>query len=77
MSDEQVEAAFAAGDVVVLKSGGPPMTVSEVLVTGSVSCQWFNGGAVEKGVFSPACLRRPKVYEAKMVEDPMIRLTRK
>lgn len=37
----KVKPAYKIGDVVEVKGGGPPMTVSEV--SGStVSCQWYN-----------------------------------
>lgn len=52
--------AFNKGDVVVLKSGGPPMTVD--LVPGETDhggdtrttylCRWFRGANKEQGVFS-------------------------
>lgn len=31
------------GDVVRLKSGGPPMTVNAALDGGAFWCQWFDG----------------------------------
>jgi|WetSurMetagenome_2_1015567.scaffolds.fasta_scaffold953857_1 uncharacterized protein YodC (DUF2158 family) len=38
-------AKFKEGDVVELKSGGPPMTIDEVIVDGlqeiMYKCQWF------------------------------------
>lgn len=39
---------FQLGDVVQLKSGGPPMTVTYVNEKGRVSCAWFN--RVEGGI---------------------------
>lgn len=33
---------LAMGDVVTLKSGGPDMTVSEILPDGVVRCDWFS-----------------------------------
>jgi uncharacterized protein YodC (DUF2158 family) len=33
---------FKVGDVVVLKSGGPQMTVDEIRTSKSVHCMWFN-----------------------------------
>lgn len=59
--------AFAVGDVVRLRSGGPLMTVSEVgsgidpdvdLSEGFIGCVYFNGGKLEDGVFALACLCR-------------------
>lgn len=37
MSDD----SFKVGDVVLLKSGGPSMTVSHVAPDGSLLCVWF------------------------------------
>ena len=40
------------GDVVMLKSGGPPMTITsvrDVQTTGSVFCRWFDDGNVSHG----------------------------
>ncbi|MGX8010354.1 YodC family protein [Mesorhizobium sp. ORM8.1] len=33
---------FKTGDVVKLKSGGPPMTVSDGAASGMYLCHWFN-----------------------------------
>jgi len=33
-----------AGDVVILASGGPPMTVAEITPWGEVFCIWFTDG---------------------------------
>lgn len=33
--------SFNIGDVVVLKSGGPAMTITHVSNEGRVSCAWF------------------------------------
>jgi uncharacterized protein YodC (DUF2158 family) len=32
---------FKVGDIVQLKSGGPPMTISDLRKNGKVSCSWF------------------------------------
>lgn len=54
---------FAVGTIVKLKSGGPDMTVEEVVInyntkqpTGDVDCQWFAGKKLEKGRFPIASL---------------------
>ncbi len=51
---EEITPKFKLGDVVQLKSGGPEMTVSELIMvlnmstasydkfTGKVKCQWFS-----------------------------------
>lgn len=49
---------FKPGDVVVLKSGGPSMTVESIEEDGGVSCCWFDEhGKEDTSVFSPAMLR--------------------
>lgn len=47
-------ALFKDGDVVVLKSGGPPMTVSSVKEEGRNTiyfCVWFKGASKEYAQF--------------------------
>lgn len=52
------------GDVVVLKSGGPPMTVENIDDYGPTGptlgalCIWFNNGKKEEDVFAIAGLAR-------------------
>jgi uncharacterized protein YodC (DUF2158 family) len=52
------------GDVVVLKSGGPPMTVQHIGDYGPMGpvngalCVWFNNGKKEQEVFATAGLAR-------------------
>ena len=51
------QAIFTKGDIVQLKSGGPEMTIKDVIEErgGKVSsyrCQWFAGKKLEAGVFS-------------------------
>jgi uncharacterized protein YodC (DUF2158 family) len=51
-----MESTHKIGSLVVLKSGGPVMTVEEVLVLVheakcSYRCQWFSGKKLETGVF--------------------------
>jgi uncharacterized protein YodC (DUF2158 family) len=59
---------FKVGDIVELKSGGPPMTVTEVhtnLVGHSeIKCQWFFG-MMWTGTFTPDALipSRPRKFE--------------
>ena len=33
---------FKIGDVVVLNSGGPRMTITDIIGDGKVNCMWFN-----------------------------------
>lgn len=35
--------AFAIGDIVKLKSGGPPMTVTDLAYPGLADVAWFDG----------------------------------
>ena len=49
-------AEFKKGDVVALKSGGPPMTVVSV-TGGEIFCRWFLEGKMEGYGFEPEALR--------------------
>lgn len=51
-------AKFNKGDLVVLKSGGPSMTVEKEIISpstsffnGSYRCQWFAGKKLDSGIF--------------------------
>lgn len=46
MSNDQ----FVIGNIVKLKSGGPDMTIYS-LERAHLSCQWFAGKKLERGVF--------------------------
>lgn len=48
---------FKIGDIVQLKSGGPPMTIEEFLHP-EVRCQWFAGKKLASGIFPPTSLVR-------------------
>jgi len=55
-------AKFSTGDVVQLKSGGPAMTISEVLMEvgyfkGKYRCKWFKGASNETSVFEEETLQ--------------------
>ncbi len=52
------ETLFKEGDIVVLKSGGPRMTVSHYDV-GMVVCTWFVGTEQKHGTFNEATLFKP------------------
>ena len=56
-------AKFNAGDVVQLKSGGPPMTISgeDNYNRGKYDCVWFKGASKQVGSFAADVL---KPYEA-------------
>jgi uncharacterized protein YodC (DUF2158 family) len=45
------------GNLVVLKSGGPSMTIKNSEVEGEVSCQWFVGGKLSAASFPRESLR--------------------
>jgi len=57
---------FAIGDMVLLKSGGPVMTI-EQFVDGQVLCSWFVGGERSIGKFAAAALER---YIAPAPQEP-------
>ena len=76
MSDQEFKPQV--GDIVELKSGGPPMTVAEVNVNllgqTEIKCVWFFG-TMEKGAFSPKLLKpgeaRP-LEELRSMSGPMM-----
>lgn len=53
MSAEDIK----AGDVVVLKSGGPKMTAASVHPNGVVGCYWFAEAQIREADFVGATLR--------------------
>jgi uncharacterized protein YodC (DUF2158 family) len=63
---EKKQPKFKLGDVVILKSGGPEMTISEVkqsitdeTFTGYYICVWFKDKAVQTGTFQEEILEEP------------------
>lgn len=44
------------GNRVMLRSGGPEMTVSDVDEQGMAVCQWMSGGRLERAAFPLECL---------------------
>ena len=50
-----VPPTFTEGDLVVLKSGGPEMTI-KVIYSDEILCQWFAGKKLEQGRFAPESL---------------------
>lgn len=49
---------WKAGDVVVLRSGGPRMTVAQIRGDGACMCVWMDAdGGVRVSNFSPPILR--------------------
>lgn len=65
MSEVRVE--FESGQVVVLKSGGPLMTVERVIPS-IVECVWFAGADVQRRGFNPNILK----HAANLFESPTI-----
>jgi uncharacterized protein YodC (DUF2158 family) len=62
----QAKIKFKVGDIVMLKSGGPKMTVSEVMAAGTlVRTTWFAGSRNEKGQFPEEALMFPPENPAK------------
>jgi uncharacterized protein YodC (DUF2158 family) len=60
---------WKTGDDVVLKGGGPTMTVNRILDDGDVYCQWIDGnGDVKEGYFKPDMLRKASEAPAKPPE---------
>lgn len=57
---------FKKGDIVVLKSGGPPMTVDETpsdldtlgRPNGKYHTRWFKGASQERGAFNEHVLEK-------------------
>lgn len=55
--NEQQQFAFAVGDVVTLKTGGPRMTVVRLSENGDFIVQWFGvDDKLETAFYSSACL---------------------
>lgn len=51
---------FQVGDVVLLKSGDPRMTV-ESMNGESADCVWFEDNSLQRNTFNIATLKKPKV----------------
>ncbi len=54
---------FEAGNVVRLKSGGPSMTIDQIIseqgIARSANCNWFDKSDRKQGNFALAALERP------------------
>lgn len=58
VQQETAQAAFAEGDIVQLKTGGPRMVVAQATPHGHVMCLWFVGGNhLHDARIPPAALR--------------------
>ena len=51
---------FNPGDVAILKSGGPPMTVAQVGSDGRFWCQWFDTKGTQGQYFQANVLKLAK-----------------
>ena len=56
---------FTSGDSVQLRSGGPVMTVKQLMPPGGYMgnhyrCQWFSGATLKDGYFLPNTLKKHK-----------------
>lgn len=49
---------FKSGDVVVLRSGGPRMTVRSRTEEGELFCNWFDGRELRGSTFAEVTLER-------------------
>ncbi len=55
-----VSVGFKPGDIVQLKSGGPRMTVREIVLKGQVRTSWFAGSKHESAIFPVETLTTPE-----------------
>lgn len=56
-ADTDMVPAFEVGDVVKLRSGGPAMSIYEVIDDDTVICQWFDDSDHEQRTdFNISCL---------------------
>jgi uncharacterized protein YodC (DUF2158 family) len=58
--DTTISPSFEPGDIVVLRSGGPDMTVIEMdAISGRLRCWWMNSdGFTDEADFLPQCLEK-------------------
>ena len=61
ISGGEMTQQFKTGDLVQLKSGGPPMTVRELASEGVYLCMWFSGPTLKNGSFPPDSLKAAEV----------------
>lgn len=62
-SESLAQTQLKVGDVVMLKSGSPVMTVSEVRQDQSILCVWFMGSDDKRGVFAHDMLEQTQLGE--------------
>jgi uncharacterized protein YodC (DUF2158 family) len=75
MTDPTPEPAspdLSLGDIVVLKTGGPPMIIDQI-IDGEYWCVWFNGApgdwALQREPLDPACLIPVSEHEVEAAHD--------
>lgn len=56
---------FKEGDVVILKSGGEPMTVESVSEE-LIDCVWSNNNKIERNSFTPVTLKHYETAKSKI-----------
>ena len=61
---EATNAAFKPGDLVMLKSEGPSMTVVDVGQGGACWCRWMDGETPREGIFAAATLVSEPYYRS-------------
>ena len=66
---------FNEGDVVRLKSGGPPMTITEIDATGECYCRWFDGTKPMSDRFKPSSLKKDQGPSIGAVKEGRSRIT--
>lgn len=57
---------FEVGDIVMLRSGGPKMTIAHI-AGGMCMCAWFDKSRPRTDQFDPAMLFRPRKPNAKFL----------
>lgn len=62
-------ADFKVGDIVYLKSGSHPMTVTEIMSKGNVYVSWYNEYGQERNAFFPPEALTKKDTKPKAPED--------
>lgn len=66
--------ALAVGQIVWLKSGGPAMTVDQIMDK-LISCKWFNGATAAQSNFPEAALTETDPREKLETDDAVRRVT--
>lgn len=57
--NNSIDTQFFIGDVVVLKTGSPKMTISEIdMFSGNIRCIWYANGKCEMQMLNPDLVQR-------------------